>query len=127
MGIFSQLFDTSPGAKDPFWEMIDSESMIDDIVLSSNNQTQIILKHSNQCGTSFFAKKNLESIEKSEYQGVGFYMIDVIRQRSLSQYLSEKVEVRHQSPQLLILRNAEVIWYGSHNQVTANNLVKNLS
>ncbi len=127
MGIFSQLFDKTPIGTDPFWEIIDSESMIDEIMLSSNNQQQIILKHSNQCGTSFFAKKDLETIDKSEFEGVGFYLIDVIRQRSLSQYLSEKVGVKHQSPQLIILRNAEVIWHGSHNQVNANSLVNNLS
>ncbi len=122
MGFLDRFFDSTEIQSDSFWASITGEDEIDAIILSSNECRQVIFKHSNQCGTSFFAKKNLETLDKSTIGSAYFYLIDVIRQRNLSRYFEEKVGVRHESPQLFVIFKGEIIWHGSHHQVNEENL-----
>jgi len=46
------------------------------------------------------------------------HLVDVLRSRALSQALSARAQVRHESPQLLVLKNGGVVWHGSHWRVT---------
>ncbi len=127
MGFLDRFFDNSKPDTNPFWEIISNEHQLDEIILLSEGKPQVILKHSNQCGTSFFAKKNLEMIDGKYLEGVDLYLVDVISQRGLSTILGEKVGVRHQSPQLIVLFNGKVIWHGSHQHVNEENLIKALN
>jgi bacillithiol system protein YtxJ len=122
MGFFDRFINTEVENEDPFWNSVTSEEQLDEILDTSIEKPLVILKHSNQCGTSFFAKRNLELINKSEHENVDFFLIDVIHQRALSRYLSERIGVRHESPQLFVIKNSEIIWHGSHHQVNEKNL-----
>ena len=44
--------------------------------------------------------------------------LDVIAQRPLSSALAEELNVRHESPQLIMIADGEVLAHGSHHQVT---------
>ena len=57
MGFLDRFFDNSKPDENSFWNVISSETQIDEIILLSEDKPQIILKPSNKCGTSFFAKK----------------------------------------------------------------------
>lgn len=122
MGIFDRFFKDDEKREKMFWNIISLESKVDDIIEISHHKPQVIFKHSNQCGTSFFAKRNLENIKKDTFENVDFYLIDVIQDRIVSRYLSEKIGLRHESPQLLILHEGRIIWHGSHHQVNEDNL-----
>ncbi len=127
MGFLDAFFGRSEGGEKPqFWKNIQSNEEADVILLLSMERPQVILKHSNQCATSYFAKKNLELIPSEDLEMADFYIIDVIRQRSLSRYLELKVQVRHESPQLLVMINGEVAWHGSHHQVQSEYLLQTL-
>jgi bacillithiol system protein YtxJ len=41
-------------------------------------------------------------------------LVEVPRQRELSDAVAERTGLRHQSPQLLVIRDGEVIWHASH-------------
>ncbi|MBO6536570.1 MAG: bacillithiol system redox-active protein YtxJ [Balneolaceae bacterium] len=126
MGFLSNLFGSENNEQAQFWNTVSEPSDIDAIVMQSMERPQVILKHSNQCATSFFAKKNLELIPLEDLENADLYIIDVIRQRPLSRYLEQKVQVRHESPQLLVLMNGEVAWHGSHHQVQSEYLLQTL-
>lgn len=122
MGFLDRFFDSRDTHEDTFWNTISNEQELDDIIKSSIGKPKVIFKHSNQCGTSFFAKRNLEITDKDSLERVDIYLIDVIRQRALSRYFGDKVGVRHESPQLFVLKDGAVVWHGSHHQVNENNL-----
>ena len=44
--------------------------------------------------------------------------IDVIAQRSLSMELAEDLKIRHESPQLILISEGNVLAHGSHQTVT---------
>ncbi len=105
---------------------IDSISELESIVASGETNDIFIFKHSSRCGISAVVKskfaKWLDSIEDKNV----VLVIDVIENRDLSKEIEKKLSIKHESPQLIWIRNWKVIWYGSHFEISQSNLNKNL-
>lgn len=106
------------------WKSIDSESKLHELIEQSSTKPQIIFKHSSSCGISFFAKKSLDSVEILENENFDAYLVDVIRERAISLKIEELTGIRHESPQILLFKNGEVIWDASHNSVRSEKILK---
>lgn len=123
MSIFSSignLFGAESQQKTGFkWNALNSEQELSDILQTSNRKTQVIYKHSSRCATSYFAQKNVESVSADKQKQADYYIIDVIGQRPLSMHIANELGIRHESPQLFIIEDGEVVWNGSHNQIQA--------
>ncbi len=118
---------SSNGPEPEIWGDAGSPDKIDEIFLASNEKTQVILKHSYRCGTSFFAKKGLETEGLWEHIEADLWLIDVVGNRKVSDYLAEKSGIVHESPQLVVIRDGTVIWHGSHGAVSRKNVEQVLS
>lgn len=108
------------------WNKISANNELENILSASKQKTQVIFKHSNRCATSFFARNSVETFSNEDEKAV-FYLVDVIKDRPISLYIADKLGIRHESPQLFIIRNEEVVWHGSHQQVHADVLVNKLN
>lgn len=99
------------------WHSITSEIDVQNIIKESFNKTQIIFKDSVQCGISAFAKerlyKNFHLIENH----VNFNYLDLLKHRNVSNYIAIELKVVHQSPQVIALKNGEVIYRASHHSI----------
>lgn len=126
MGLFDRLLGTTQEKNEELWFQISSTQEADGVIKASNEKIQVIFKHSGSCGISFFAKKNLDSIPPEELQHADMYIVDVIRDRNVAYYLADRFSVRHESPQLLVIKKKKVIWHGSHNAVNPENLLQAL-
>lgn len=73
----------------------------------------VLFKHSTQCAISDTAYEDVSSFE-SKNPDVPVYLIDVIEDRPLAQYVTERVGVAHESPQLILLQEGRVVWHASH-------------
>ncbi|WP_020402425.1 bacillithiol system redox-active protein YtxJ [Gracilimonas tropica] len=100
------------------WNSIDW-NQFNAILLSSNRRLQVIYKHSTRCATSYFALKNIQMLSEEDIGKADFYLVNVIGDRELSQKIARELGVRHESPQVIILKGGEVQWHGSHQQVQA--------
>ena len=125
MGFFDRFF-YSESSEDSIWNSLSSTDEVDELLMLSNDRAQVVFKHSNLCGISFFAKKNLDAIRPEKTEGSKFYLIDVTRNRTVSLYLADKLGIRHESPQLFVIRNGEVVWHGSQEMVNSQNLLQAL-
>lgn len=89
--------------------------------LLARHPTHIIYKHSPTCSLSFVAEEQVR-----RYADVGeslpVIMIDVIGQRAMSNAIEEATGVRHESPQVLLVRDGRVAWHTSHRGVTVSAL-----
>ncbi|MBO6587117.1 MAG: bacillithiol system redox-active protein YtxJ [Gracilimonas sp.] len=123
MGILDSignLFGTESQPQNKFnWKELTSEEDVADVMHTSNEKPQVIYKHSSRCATSYFALKNVESISAEDQLKADFHMVDVISRRPTSMHIAEELEIRHESPQLFVIKDGEVIWSGSHNQIQA--------
>jgi len=108
------------------WHHIVSEEDIKSILLASNERTQVVYKHSPSCGVSYFALRNLNDPQLFEKDEIDLHLIDVITQRSLSMDFAERVGIRHESPQIFVIKDGKIKWHASHNSVNAKNVLEQI-
>lgn len=100
-----------------YWNVPESEGEVDAILEpSKSGQPQVIYKHSYRCSISLFAKSSLDSgIEDLLTEsGAKAHLIDVVGMRAISNYIANKIDVQHQSPQIILLHNGFPFWTASH-------------
>jgi bacillithiol system protein YtxJ len=94
------------------WNQLTTEAQLQDIIEKSSHTPQVIFKYSGRCSISDVAKTRLE--RKQAPSGIDFYILDVIFARPLSNKIARDFGVQHESPQILVIRNAECIYDESH-------------
>tara|TARA_B100000575_G_C23143622_1_gene666657 strand:+ start:12579 stop:12974 length:396 start_codon:yes stop_codon:yes gene_type:complete len=120
MGFLNKLF--GKGTEETDWVQLESEDCVEEVFTASRVRIQLILKHSQSCAVSFFAKQNLESVPLDEWPEMDRNMVEVVRFRPISQYIVQKTSVRHESPQVLVIANGDVIFHTSHSEVNKVNI-----
>ncbi|WP_010523525.1 bacillithiol system redox-active protein YtxJ [Aquimarina agarivorans] len=125
MGLFSRSKDKK--AKEPKkqfpWIPLTEMSQLDEIKEKSKSKPQVIFKHSTRCGISSMVIKQFEATYSLEDQ-VDIYYLDLLNFRPISLKIAEKFSVMHQSPQLIALKNGEVVGHSSHHDISAASLEK---
>jgi bacillithiol system protein YtxJ len=58
---------------------------------------------------------------------VPVYLVDVRTEQPLSQSIAARTGVRHESPQVIILRRGAAAWCASHHDITTDAIQRNLS
>ncbi|GGG98249.1 thioredoxin family protein [Polaribacter pacificus] len=122
MSLFKNLFN---GDKDENlkaestlnWIPLNSLSELDQIISDSNEETLAIFKHSTRCGISSMVKRQFEKNFEASLKDFKVYYLDLLAHRDVSNAIEEKLGVRHQSPQLVLIKNGAVIDHASHNGI----------
>ncbi len=78
----------------------------------------ILFKHSPTCPISLFAHREVMRFRKSQ-PDAPVYMVSVRQRRNVARHIAERTGVRHESPQILVLRRGNVVAAASHDQITA--------
>jgi bacillithiol system protein YtxJ len=79
----------------------------------SKERPVVIFKHSLTCPISAAAYDQM-----AEFAGE-VALVEVQRARELSAEIENRLGVDHQSPQVIVLRNGQVVWNASHYKITA--------
>lgn len=103
------------------WQKLESEEEFNRLVEDQTNSFAIF-KHSSRCGVSSWVKRSFQGDWKSEYSQVNIYEVDVIRNRAISQLIAKNLNIHHESPQLIVVENGEVVHSESHNNIEAKSL-----
>ena len=91
------------------------QSLQDVAGLLALNTPVFFYKHSTRCSVSLFAMRRLNMVEVQSNET--WVYIDVVAQRNLSLALAEEVDVRHESPQLILWNGGKVAAHTSHSGV----------
>ena len=87
---------------------------LDELAERSKERPVVLFKHSLTCPISARAYDQM-----AEFPGE-VALIEVQRARELSSEVEKRLGVAHESPQVIVLRNGEVIWSASHFDITAD-------
>ncbi len=90
-------------------EVTELEKIID----RSRQQPVVIFKHSLTCPISSSAFERMKG-----YDGA-VELVEVQRARALSNEIAQRFGVRHESPQIIVVRNGQVLWDASHFKITS--------
>ncbi len=104
------------------WTTITSLHDIEAIIERSRVVPCLILKHSTSCPISSMAKHRLEKQWDSRTSAIEPYYLDLLRHRDVSTYIAAEFGIRHESPQILLIRNGKCIHHASHLDIRADEL-----
>jgi bacillithiol system protein YtxJ len=98
------------------WSVPETKKELE-LLFKADSGLQLIYKHSDACMTCLFTKKRVEELMGSNEKIQSFHYIEVRMNRELSNFVSDKTGIRHESPQAILLRNGEVVWHASHSAI----------
>jgi len=128
MSFFNSIFGTSDNSDSPKnnikWINLTDLKQLQEIENISGNKPVIIFKHSTRCSISRMALKQFErDFEFSE--SIDAFFLDLIAYRDISNEISERFNVYHESPQLILIKNGKAIYNASHSDIDAEVLKAN--
>lgn len=91
---------------------LESKDQWSDLLDLSQNQNVYIFKHSSRCGVSSMVLRRFEKQIKEREETYVYLHIQGFR--SLSNWIEQELGIRHESPQLIVLRGAKVLAHDSH-------------
>jgi bacillithiol system protein YtxJ len=121
MGFFDNLIKSTDKVENSLkinWLALTDKAQLEDIIKISIGKPVLIFKHSTRCGISRKVLKNFESDYDIPETEIDMYFLDLLEYRILSNDISEKFKVAHQSPQVLVIKKGEVIYHDSHDSIT---------
>lgn len=90
-----------------------SNDSLDGLIEKSKERPVVIFKHSLTCPISARAYDQM-----SEVHGE-VALLEIQKNTELSREIQNRLGVAHESPQVIVLRNGQVVWDASHFDVTA--------
>jgi bacillithiol system protein YtxJ len=101
-----------------FWQPIVQTEAVENIWQWSMEKPQLIFKHSTRCGISVQAQERLLAGTDILHPVFGLHYIDLLQYRPVSQYITDKSGVLHQSPQILLVSRGKVTYSSSHQAIS---------
>lgn len=100
------------GDKETIRIALENEEQWKSILELSNEHVVFIFKHSSRCGISSVVLNRFEKQIKE--RGATYYYLHIQAFRNLSNWLADELNIRHESPQLIVIKNENVLAHDSH-------------
>lgn len=106
------------------WINLKDFTVLKDLEQESFNFTCLIFKHSKRCSISLMV---LDRFKRNffNYNMVKCYLLDLLACREISNEISEKYKIEHESPQILLIKKNTCVYSASHNMIDSE-IVKHL-
>ena len=108
------------------WKDLTSIEELNSAILASNDVLVVLFKHSTRCSISRMALKMLEMGWEESFSDVDAYYLDLLNHRDVSNSIAEKLEIEHQSPQMLVLKDGKVLSVTNHSDISIDEVKKHL-
>jgi bacillithiol system protein YtxJ len=99
-----------------------NKDQLSEIEKKSFSKPQIIFKHSTRCSISAGAKRVLlHEMGAAKDEDFDIHYLDLLNYRELSNQIESRYKVKHESPQILVIKNGECVYHASHGEVALEN------
>jgi len=98
--------------------LLDTPEQLDAALEHSFSRPVLIFKHSLTCGMSAWAYREFEALLGGEALPVDACLVHIQNARPVSSAIAERLRVRHESPQALLVVNGAAAWHASHGRLT---------
>ncbi len=106
------------------WHVLSKMEDLDEAVEQSNSKPVVIFKHSTTCGISKMVLRQFEKDYNYDADKIELYFLDLKQNRNISNEIESRFSVRHESPQLLVVKNGTIVHHDSHQGIDAAHLAK---
>jgi bacillithiol system protein YtxJ len=90
------------------------------ILVNSHQGPQVVFKHSTRCSISTLAKSRIEKAFSDTDQ---FYLLDLLQYRHISNAIAGDLQVTHESPQILVIKNGRCVYQESHTAINYDEII----
>ncbi|MBP7357094.1 MAG: hypothetical protein RIR56_1073 [Bacteroidota bacterium] len=128
MSFFDNFFGSAPTEIPDFWHKIESEEDLEQALEHSIEKPIVIFKHSTRCMISKSVLRNFEKeVKSSNGTSVDFYYLDLLNYRSISNEIAKHLNVTHQSPQIILIKDKKAVFNTSHDSISLEKITKYLN
>lgn len=99
---------------------------LSEILEESNKSPVIIFKFSSECGTSERLQKEFEENMDNKKINNPIFLVTVQKQKVLSQKIEEYFGIKHESPQVIMLKNGKVTYHENHFKIKVLEICDNI-
>jgi bacillithiol system protein YtxJ len=90
----------------------------EELLSRSKEGPVVIFKHSTTCPISARAYHQMERFEGE------VDLVEIQKARELSREIQDRTGVEHETPQVIVLRNGQVVWNASHWKIKAETVAE---
>jgi len=108
------------------WKILEAEAQLTEFTALSKRKPIAIFKHSTRCSLSSMVKSRLERGWIINDNDIEMYYLDLLNYRNISDKIASAFNVEHQSPQLIVLSQGEVLYHASHGEIDAGILKESI-
>lgn len=129
MGILNNIFGNRGEAQQEKtsninWIPLTTLEQLAEIKAASKTEPILIFKHSTRCGISRMVIKQFEKMFNEDLKNLKVYYLDLLNYRSISDEVGYQFQIIHQSPQLIVVKEAVAVAHASHYDITQIDLTK---
>ena len=95
------------------FKRIVTTAALDELMKRSNHEPVVVFKHSTTCAVSSGVYRQMEDLSRE------IALIEIQSARDLSREFGVRTGIRHESPQVIVLRNSKPVWHASHWEITS--------
>lgn len=104
------------------WIHLTEEDQLQNIIIRSQEKPQVIFKYSNCC---FLSEAIFRRLQKNCCpEQIDFYFLDLVTYQNISDKISTAFHVRHESPQILLIKDGECIFDESHSEISLEEIME---
>ncbi len=104
------------------WIQLQRIDQLPELIEKSSLIPQLIFKHSTRCSISSMAMNRIESFGLNNNESLECYYLDLIQFRDLSNFVANELNITHQSPQAILIKNKMVIYHESHGSINCSEI-----
>jgi len=93
------------------------------ILEKSKNDVQIVYKHSNTCAVCTNIQDLLNSVLNDDKLKHKIYKVIVHDNRDVSDQIEKDLALKHESPQLILIKNTEVLYFANHYDINIQDIL----
>ncbi|HYP25790.1 MAG TPA: bacillithiol system redox-active protein YtxJ [Blastocatellia bacterium] len=95
---------------------------LEEAIKESKERPVLFFKHSSTCPISARAFREFKNHLEEADSGVSYKLVTVQVARPVSNEIAQRLQVRHETPQAILVREGREVWNASHFSITSNSL-----
>lgn len=99
-----------------------TEEDLDKVWSESQDKPVLLFKQSTTCPISANAFNQYNQYLEASDLDLGAFFVKVRETREVSNKIAEETGIQHQSPQIFLIKNKEVVWNTSHSKITTKSI-----
>ena len=108
------------------WERLTSIDELKNAIEASAEKPTLFFKHSTRCSISSMALNGFIRSWAGTPEEIDIYYLDLLNYRDVSNALAQETGVVHQSPQVIVLKNKEVVYVATHSSIDARSALNSI-